>query len=618
MENPPISDYAMIGDCETAALIDRQGSIDWLCWPRFDSDACFGRLLGTAEHGYWRIAPKAPAQVSRRYLSGTLVLETRFETDTGIATVTDFMPVREGETHRSNLIRLVRCEKGSVEMNVDLAVRFQYGSTIPWTTRGSDGVLRIVAGPHAIYLDSSQSLREEDGQISGSFGLSESESAHFSMTYEASHLPQPKLVDPAHALESTCETWREWSGRSHYDGPWSEAVERSLITIKALTYRPTGGVLAAPTTSLPECVGGTRNWDYRFCWLRDSTFTLLSLLNAGYREEAAAWCDWLLRAVAGAAAQLQPVYGLSGEPCMPERTLDWLPGYRHSQPVRMGNAASSQLQLDVFGNVIDTLFQARCEGVDLHEAGYGLQVQLLDHLQQLWPSEDEGLWEIRANTQHFVHSKVMCWVAFDRAIRSAEQYGMPGPVERWREHRDALRAEILERGYNHEVGAFTQAYGSTHMDAAALLIPIVGFLPGDDPRVVSTVKAVERELMRDGLVLRYDTEKVDDGLPPGEGAFIACTFWLADNYILQGRRDEARELFERVLSLRNDVGLLAEQYDTSLGMQVGNFPQAFSHFALIDTAFNFHDDSGAAAHEAKARAAEKSDEEASQDDSVKS
>ncbi len=594
MEPPAISDYALIGDCETAALVDKSGSIDWLCWPRFDSDTCFARLVGTRENGYWRLGPRARAKVTRSYLPGTLVLKTRYETSDGVATVTDFMPLRDGETRRSNLVRIVECEQGSVDMEMILSARFNYGSIMPWHAPAPDGGCRVVAGPHMIVLTATVPLRDESTSLTAGFTLGEGETASFVATYEASHLAPPAPVDPERALKATCEYWTEWSARSKYDGPWRDAVERSLITIKALTYEPTGGVIAAPTLALPECVGGERNWDYRYCWLRDSTFTLMSLLNAGYRDEAEAWCGWLLRAVAGCATQLRPVYGLSGEPCPPERELDWLPGYRHSRPVRVGNAASDQLQLDVFGSIMDTLYQARHAGVDIDDAGKALQGQLMGHLETVWQQKDEGIWEIREETQHFVHSKVLCWVAFDRAIRSATEHGLPGPLDRWRRHRDALREEILERGYDAQVGAFTQAYGVPHLDAAALLMPLVGFLPANDPRMISTVKAIERDLVRDGLVLRYDTEKVKDGLPPGEGAFIACTFWLADNLILQGQRDRARKLFEKVLSLRNDVGLLAEQYDISLGMQVGNFPQAFSHFALIDTAFNFHGGKGLA------------------------
>lgn len=585
---PPISDYALIGDCESAALVSRAGSIDWLCWPRFDSEACFARLLGRDEHGCWEIGPVAPVvRISRRYLEDTLVLETRFETDEGAVTLTDFMPVRDVDAPTSSIVRRLRCERGSVEMSMRLALRFGYGRIVPWVTRMGDGGLRAVAGPHAAVLRAPVALRGEDLQTHARFTLRQGETLPFTLTYEASHLPPPKPVDAEHALDGTVHFWRSWVARSRYRGPWTEAVNRSLITIKALIYQPTGGVVAAPTTSLPEEVGGERNWDYRYCWVRDATFTLLSLLNAGYREEAEAWCDWLLRAVAGVPSQLQPVYGLSGEPRVSEYTLAHLPGYRDSRPVRVGNAAYNQLQLDAFGSIMDTLHQARCAGLELHEAGRGLQSRLVRHLESLWQCPDEGIWEVRGDPQHFVHSKVMCWVTFDRAIAGVEQFGLKGPVDRWRTIRDKLHAEIIERGFNAKVGAFTQTYDSTRLDASALLMPLVGFLPPTDSRVMSTTLCIERELMRDGLVRRYRTEDGTDGLSGDEGTFLACSFWLLDNMMLQGREPEARALFERLLSLRNDVGLLAEQYDVASGMQVGNFPQAFSHFALIDSAFNF-------------------------------
>jgi len=599
MKQPPISDYALLGDCETAALVDKSGSIDWLCWPRFDSESCFTRLLGTEEHGYWRVGPKGKWRSSRSYRPGTLILDTRFEAEEGVVTITDFMPVRDADNQRSSLIRIVHCESGKVDMELMLVLRFGYGSIVPWVTKERGRAFRAMAGPHSVTLCAPLDIQISSERIESNFTLSAGDTIPFVLTYEASHLPLPPPIDAHDALKATEKIWRDWTRRSTYDGPWQDAVERSLITIKALTYHPTGGVLAAPTTSLPEKLGGERNWDYRLCWLRDSTFTLLSLLNAGFRDEAEAWCDWLLRAVAGAADQLQPLYGIGGELCIGERELTWLPGYCNSRPVRVGNAATEQLQLDVFGNVLDTLHEAHCAGLQIHEAAAGLETHLVNHLEALWQEPDEGIWEMRNNRQHFVHSKLMCWVAFDRAIKDVEQHGLRGPVDRWRKHRDQLREEILSRGFNEEIGAFTQAYGSTHLDASVLLIPIMGFLPADDPRMVSTVEVLSNQLMRDGLMLRYDTERVDDGLPPGEGAFIACTLWLADNLIMQGRRDEALTLFERVMALRNDVGLLAEQYDSDKGMQVGNFPQAFSHFALIDTAFNFHGEKGAAAHHAQ-------------------
>ncbi|MEH6663935.1 MAG: glycoside hydrolase family 15 protein, partial [Brevundimonas sp.] len=581
-----IGDYAMIGDCETAALVGRDGSIDWLCWPRFDSGACFAALLGAPEHGRWRIAPQDQVErISRRYLDDTLILETIFETAEGAASVIDFMPIRQDRSV-SDLVRIVMGRRGTVRMRMDLALRFDYGRIVPWVSKQADGSLRGVAGPHAAFLTSPAQTSGEGLTTVARFTVGEGDRIPFALTYGASHLPPPSIVDPHRALEETAAFWRDWAGRSHYDGPWKEAVTRSLITVKALTHRPTGGVVAAPTTSLPEQPGGPRNWDYRYCWLRDATFTLLSLINAGHRQEAEAWCRWLLRAVAGAASQVQPLYGVGGEHRNDETELDWLPGFAGSRPVRVGNAAYAQLQLDVFGNVMDALHQASVRGLELHEATAGLQRELLRHLEQVWREPDEGIWEVRGGRRRFVHSRLMSWVAFDRGVASAERFGLAGPVDRWRRIRDEIREEILTQGYDSERGAFVQAYGGKELDAAALLIPILGLLPPDDPRVLSTTRAIERELSVDGLLLRYDTRTAEDGLPSGEGAFLACSFWLADNMILQGRREEAEALFERLLALSNDVGLLSEQYHLRDRTLVGNFPQAFSHFALIDTAFN--------------------------------
>lgn len=589
-----IGDYAMIGDCETAALVAPDGSIDWLCWPRFDSGACFAALLGTPDHGRWRIAPEGETnRTTRRYRGDTLVLETVFETPDGQASLIDFMPVRR-ERSVSDLVRIVVGRRGSVRMRMDLALRFDYGRIIPWVSRLRDGSLRAVAGPHAVILATPVETRGHGLTTVAEFTVEAGQRVPFALTYGASHLPPPPVANAGQALAETEEFWSDWSGRTRYEGPWKEAVTRSLITVKALTHRPTGGVVAAPTTSLPEEPGGPRNWDYRYCWLRDATFTLLSLINAGHRREAEAWCDWLLRAVAGAASQVQPLYGVGGEHRNDEFELPWLPGFADSQPVRVGNAAYTQLQLDVFGNVMDALNQARAFGLNLHEAASGLQRELLKHLEQVWREPDEGIWEVRGGRRCFVHSRLMCWVAFDRGVASAERFGLAGPVDRWRRIRDEIRAEILEKGFDAERGAFVQAYGSKTLDAAALLIPILGFLPPDDPRVLSTTRAIERELSVDGLLMRYDTSRTEDGLPPGEGAFLACSFWLADNLALQGRREEAKTLFERLLALRNDVGLLSEQYHPGRRTLVGNFPQAFSHFALIDTAFNLAGDEGSA------------------------
>jgi GH15 family glucan-1,4-alpha-glucosidase len=470
---------------------------------------------------------------------------------------------------------------------MELALRFDYGRIVPWTSEIADKRLRSVAGPHAAILQASVPLRKRDGALLAEFSIGKGRRESFVLNYEASHLPMPERVDADAALLATEQFWLQWAGHGQYDGDWQDAVKRSLITIKALTYKPTGGVLAALTTSLPEKIGGERNWDYRYCWLRDTMFTLQSLVSAGYQDEAEAWSDWLLRAVAGQPCQIQPLYGLSGEHRTPEMELSWLPGYQDSKPVRTGNAAYAQYQVDVFGSVMDTLHVARECGLELHEASSGLQTQLMQQLEQQWQKPDEGIWEVRSDPQHFVHSKLMCWVAFDRAIRAAEKFGLEGPIDRWRKLRAEIHAEVLERGFDTRREAFMQAYGSDALDAAVLLIPLLGFLPPDDARVLSTTRAIERDLCRDGLVLRYDTDKSDDGLPGGEGAFLACSFWLADNMILQGRRDEARHLFEKILALRNDVGLLAEQYDVEDGRLVGNFPQAFSHFSLIDTAFRF-------------------------------
>ncbi len=595
----PISDYAMIGDCESAALVGRDGSIDWLCWPRFDSDACFAALLGTPDHGRWQVAPAGDgARVTRRYRPGTLILETDFETEAGAVRVIDFMPVRE-EEHVSDLVRIIVGLRGRVRMRMDLRIRFDYGRIVPWVARTGDGnLLRAIAGPHALILQTPLGHHGENLATVADFAVERGDRVPLVLAYGASHRAPPPTADPSAALAETEAFWRDWSGHCNYEGPWREAVVRSLITVKALTYRPTGGIVAAPTTSLPEKVGGSRNWDYRFCWLRDASFTLLSLINAGYRAEAEAWGDWLLRAIAGAPAQMQPVYGVAGEPRLDEVELPWLPGYRDSRPVRIGNGAYSQLQIDAFGSVMDTLDEARRAGLILREASGALQAQLIGQLESVWDEPDEGIWEVRGGRRHFVHARLMAWVAFDRAVISAEKFGLPGPVERWRRLREEVRADILAHGWSRERGAFVQSYGGTALDASLLLMPIVGFLPPRDPRVLATTAAIERELMRDGLVLRYEPEEAEDGLDGDEGAFLACSFWLVDNMILQGRHDEARAMYERLLSLRNDVGLLAEQYDWQAGEQVGNFPQAFSHFALIDTAFNFRNVAGLA-HEAQ-------------------
>jgi GH15 family glucan-1,4-alpha-glucosidase len=580
----PIEDYAIIGDCETAALVSRQGSIDWLCWPRFDSPACFAALLGTREHGRWVIAPAdADARVSRRYRDSTLVLETRSETAEGAVTLIDFMPPRGAN---SDVVRIVRGEAGRVRMQMELVFRFDYGRTVPWVTRLPDRALRAIAGPDMVVLHTPAALTGQDLTTVAEFDVSAGQAVPFVLTHGPSHLPPPDAVDAEAALGITENFWREWSAACSSRGEWQEAVIRSLITLKALTYAPTGGVVAAPTTSVPELIGGPRNWDYRYCWLRDATLTLLALMNAGYYEEASAWRDWLLRAAAGAPAQLQIMYGLAGERRLTEFEVSWLPGYEASRPVRVGNAAHEQLQLDVFGEVIDALFQARKGGLGGREEDIKFQRAVLEHLETIWRSPDQGIWETRSEPRHFTYSKVMAWVALDRGVRAAEMFGWEGPLERWRAVRDAVHKDVCTRGFDPQMNSFVRSYDSQELDASLLLLPITGFLPPDDPRVRGTVAAIEKRLFVDGFLQRYDTTTAPDGLPPGEGAFLACTFWLADAYTLIGRYDEARQLFERLLGLRNDVGLLAEEYDTRLTRQVGNFPQAFSHVALVNTAHN--------------------------------
>jgi len=580
----PIEDYALIGDCETAALVSRSGSIDWLSWPRFDSGACFAALLGGPEHGRWLIDAIDPQpRVTRRYRDDTLILETTFETSDGAATVIDFMPPRG---RNSDIVRLVRGDRGHMRMRTELVLRFDYGRTIPWVNHLPDGTFRAIAGPDMVVMHTQVPLRGQDLTTVGTFDVAAGDTVPFVLTHGGSHLPPPNAIDPLASLTSTEAFWTRWAARSNSEGEWRDAIVRSLITLKALTYAPTGGIVAAPTTSLPEQLGGTRNWDYRFCWLRDATFTLLALMNAGYYEEARAWRDWLLRAAAGAPSQLQIMYGLAGERRLTEFELAWLPGYEGSRPVRIGNAAHGQLQLDVFGEVMDALHQARRGGLQTREEDWAFQRAVLDHLEQVWDCPDEGIWETRGGRRHFTYSKVMAWVAFDRGIRAIESSGVPGPVAKWREIRGRIHAEVCRQGFDPAVGSFVQSYGSKELDASLLLLPATGFLPASDPRVTGTIEAIERDLFVDGFVLRYDTSSKVDGLPPGEGAFLACTFWLADAFLLIGRVNDARQLFERLLGLRNDVGLLSEEYDTRARRLVGNFPQAFSHIALINTAHN--------------------------------
>ena len=581
-----IEDYALIGDFQTAALVARDGSIDWLCWPRFDSAACFAALLGTPEHGRWKIAPaEARAKITRHYQDGTLVLETEFSTASGTVSVIDFMPVRESV---SDLVRLVVGRHGRVRMEMELALRFDYGSSVPWVTKLGDGDqgIRAIAGPDMAVLRTPVELRGVGLKTKADFEVREGTTIPFVLTHAPSHLEPPKPIDATKALEETVDFWRRWSGKCSIAGRWAEPIRRSLITLKALIYAPTGGMVAAPTTSLPERIGGVRNWDYRFCWLRDATITLQALMYAGYFDEADAWRRWLERAVAGSPDQAQIMYGLGGERRLTELTLDWLPGYQGAAPVRIGNAAASQLQLDVYGEVMDALHQARKGSVAPDDAAWNVQRALVVHLEKIWHLPDEGLWEVRSGRRQFTYSKIMAWVALDRAIKGVENFGLEGPVDRWRETRKRIHDDVCTHGYNAKLRSFVQSYGSDELDASLLLIPVTGFLPADDPRVHGTVEAIRSGLMAEGFVRRYHTHSARDGLPPGEGVFLACSFWLADSLALQKRWDEATELFERLLALRNDVGLLAEEFDPRERRMLGNFPQAFSHVALVNTAYN--------------------------------
>jgi GH15 family glucan-1,4-alpha-glucosidase len=567
----PIEDYALIGDCETVALVSRDGSIDWLCWPRFDSGACFAKLLGSAEHGHWVIrATDADAQVTRRYRPDTLILETEIRTATGTALVIDFMPPRG---HNSDVVRIVCGVRGHVRLLTELTLRFDYGRAIPWVNHLPDGSLRAVAGPDMVVLHTPVRLKGHDLRHSAEFDVHDGKRVPFVLTYGPSHLEPPTSIDPEKSLADTETFWRDWAAKSQPCGEWTTHVVRSLITLKALTYAPTGGIVAAATTSLPEQLGGIRNWDYRYCWLRDATLTLLALMNAGYYDEANAWRAWLLRAAAGAPAQLHIMYGVAGERRLTEVELPWLPGYEKSQPVRIGNAAHDQLQLDVYGEVMDP-------------DAWNFQCELVKHLQSVWQEPDEGIWEVRSGRRHFTFSKVMAWVALDRGIRDAEQFGLNAPLDRWKELRHVIHTEVCTRGFDPRLNSFVQSYDDTQLDASLLLIPTLGFLPPTDARVQGTVAAIERHLAVDGLLLRYRSAEANDGLPPGEGAFLACSFWLADAWVMLGRVDEARQLFERLVGLCNDVGLLAEEYDPHHRRMLGNFPQAFSHVGIINTAHN--------------------------------
>jgi GH15 family glucan-1,4-alpha-glucosidase len=577
-----IEDYALIGDCKTAALVGRDGSIDWLCWPRFDSAACFAALLGTTQHGRWLITPKQlPFAVSRRYRPGTLVLETEFRTETGSAVIVDFMPIGEG----AHVLRIVMGRSGRLDFRTEFVVRFNYGSTVPWVDRLDDGSISAIAGPERLVLRTPVALKGEDLSTIGEFTVEAGDSIPFALSYGLSFENPPSPIDPFKTLEATERHWRGWSDRCPDVSPWTDAVKRSLITLKALTYAPTGGIVAAATTSLPEQSGGVRNWDYRYCWLRDATFTLQAFMHLGYYDEAQAWRDWIIRAVAGNPDQMQIMYGVGGERWLPELTVPWLPGYENSLPVRIGNGAHQQLQIDVFGEVVDAMAQATKGGMDIPERGRANRCLLLDYLARTWREPDDGIWEVRGGPQHFVHSKVMAWVAFDRAVSSVATEDPNEETARWREIADEIHAEVCERGFDRELNSFVQAYGSKRLDASLLLIPLVGFLPANDPRVKGTLRAIEHTLLVDDeFVLRYGIGDSADGLPAGEGVFLACSFWLADNYFLQGRRDDARRVFNRLLSRCNDVGLLAEEFDPSTGRMLGNFPQAYSHVGIINCA----------------------------------
>jgi GH15 family glucan-1,4-alpha-glucosidase len=582
-----IEDYALVGDCHTAALVAIDGSIDWLCLPRFDAGACFAALLGNAEHGRWQIAPRdAPRRVTRRYRPETLILETNFETDEGSVTLIDCMPPR---TREPQLVRIVAGQRGQVRMRLQVIIRFDYGSIVPWVRRTPHG-LRAIAGPDSVEIRAPLALHGENLTTVAEFTVSAGERIPCTLLWQPSHEPPAPASDAEAALLRTEQWWRAWCSLCTYHDAYRDQVLRSLMTLKALTYAPTGGVVAAPTTSLPEQLGGVRNWDYRFCWVRDATFTLYALMMCGQQQEALAWREWLLRAVAGNASQINIMYGLAGERRLTEFELPWLPGYEGSQPVRIGNAAYRQLQLDVFGEIIDALHVARKNGLECDENAWRLEQHLMRHLQTIWRDPDEGIWEVRGPRRNFTHSKVMAWVAADRVAKAIERFGLPGDAARWRNMRAEIHADVCRHGFSQRLNTFVQSYGSEETDASLLMLPLVGFLPATDPRLLGTVAAIERTLVQNGFVDRYQTGEHIDGLPPGEGSFLPCSFWLADNYCLLGRRDEARSLFERLLGLANDVGLMSEEYNVTAQRLVGNFPQAFTHVGLVNTALNLAKD----------------------------
>jgi GH15 family glucan-1,4-alpha-glucosidase len=579
-----IEDYALIGDTHTAALLSRDGSLDWLCLPRFDSPACFAALLGTIEHGRWLLTASGETiTIRRRYRGDTLVLETEYVTESGTARVLDFMPPRDRDI---NVVRIVQGLKGTVRMRMELTIRFDYGSIVPWVSH-ERRLLKAVAGPDSLYLHTEVELHGAGFSTVADFTVAEGQDIPFTLTWRASSDGAPRQIITERALSDTEQWWKKWSSRCTYQGPWRDAVIRSLITLKALTYAPTGGIVAAPTTSLPEQLGGVRNWDYRFCWIRDATFTLYSLLVAGYRSEAKAWREWLLRAVAGKPSDLQIMYGIRGERRLTEMELSWLPGYEQSAPVRIGNAASHQFQLDVYGEIMDAMHQARELGLAPDGDSWRVQHALMEFLESAWDRPDEGIWEVRGPRRHFTHSKVMAWVAVDRAVKAIERSRVEGPLERWRALRATIHEQVCRDGYDSTRGTFVQYYGSTALDGSLLMIPLVGFLPPSDPRVRGTLRAIEQDLKMEGLVMRYLPKGELDGLPHGEGMFLPCSFWLVDNLVLAGREEEARELYGRLVGLCNDLGLLSEEYDVKHRRLVGNFPQAFSHVSLIDSAYGF-------------------------------
>jgi GH15 family glucan-1,4-alpha-glucosidase len=596
-----IEDYALIGDLQTAALVGRHGSVDWLPFPRFDSSSCFGALLGGREHGRWLLAPSgANHATSWGYRDDTLILETVWQTATGRVRVIDFMPPRET---KPDIVRIVEGLDGRVQMRTELVIRFDYGSVVPWVRRLNDATILAVGGPDGLTLRTPVDLEPDAMTHTAEFTVSAGDRVPFVLTWFPSHEDLPDVVDPEQALADTEVFWRDWMAGCSYKGEYAAAVRTSLVVLKALTYLPTGGIIAAPTTSLPEAIGGVRNWDYRYCWLRDATFSLYALMNAGYIDEARAWREWLLRAVAGDPAKAQILYGVGGQRRIAEFELEWLPGYAGSRPVRVGNAAHEQFQLDVYGEVMDALHQARVHGLDPDDHAWSLQRNIMEFLEGAWDSPDEGIWEVRGPRRHFTHSKVLAWVAFDRAVQAVERWDLRGPLDRWRQVRAEIHEEVCREAFNVELGSFTQAYGSSELDASTLLIPLVGFLPADDPRVVGTIDAIQRDLTRDGFVERYKVQEhnVVDGLPGGEGVFLPCSFWLVDALLMQERDDEARQLFEKLLAIRNDLGLISEEYDPVERRLLGNYPQAFTHVGLVNSAYNLSQHEGPA-HQRIARA----------------